>query len=164
MSNLPILQKPPHLYLFTSLHKLKSYKYPSPSFFLHLLPFFFLASCSLQQRSRQGRAPSLASLVHPNSIFSTTSSLNSTTISSPSLCENRLLLLDWGRILLRWQDLGPVPSFWIGAETSLRRAQQGILSASDFPRQDFPNADLTPRLGNPLTHSARFCIDATRKP
>ena len=55
------------------------------------------------------------------------------------------LLLDWGR-------------------TSLRRAQQGILSASDFPRQDYPNADLTPRLGNPLTRSARFFIDATQNP
>jgi len=34
----------------------------------------------------------------------------------PSPCENRPLLLDWGRVFLWRQNLGPVPSFWIGTE------------------------------------------------
>ena len=88
MSNLPILQKPPYLYLIASLHKPKSYKYllsfSLPSFFY--FSFIFLASCS-QQRSHQERAPSLASFL---------TKLHH--LQPPTLCENRLLLLDWGRV------------------------------------------------------------------
>ena len=58
---------------------------------------------------------------------------------SPPLARLRAgtLLLDWDR-------------------TSLRRAQQGILSASDFPRQDFPNADLNPASGQSLNALRAF--------
>ena len=103
-----ILHKPPLFYFIASPHKPKSYKYPLS---FSLSSFYFSSSSSLlpatSNREATKREPPLASLNQP---YSTTFNL------SPSLCEDRPLLLDWGRVLLRWQDLGPVPSFWIGAE------------------------------------------------
>ena len=90
---------------------------PSPSLSPHFL-LLLLLLCFLQptEKPPRERAPSLASFVYPNSIFSTTSSPNSTTFNFPPLpCEDRPLLLDWGRVLLRWCDAkGRYPPFGLG--------------------------------------------------
>jgi len=78
---------PPLLYLIASLHNSIPINTPSPSLSLHLLPFFFFASCS-QERSHQERASSSCFLCSPNS---TTFNL------SPSLCETGHPLGFWPR-------------------------------------------------------------------
>ena len=77
------------------------------SFFILLLLFFFLASCS-QQRSHQERELLLL-LPWTNHTPPPSTSLHHFVRTGSSF---------WIRavFLLRRQDLGPVPSFWIGAE------------------------------------------------
>jgi len=90
----------------------------TPSLSLSLFHFSSSSSSLFPAASNREQGEKL--LLPPlATIISTTPSSSNTTIFfnlSPSLCEGRPLLLVWGRVLLRWQDLGPVPSFWFGTE------------------------------------------------
>jgi len=99
--------KPPLLYSFaplqnpTPINTSSSSLFHSSSFSSSLFP-----AASNREQGEKLLLPPLASII------TTTIFIN----LSPSLCEGRPLLLVWGRVLLRWQDSGPAPSSWFGAE------------------------------------------------
>jgi len=93
----------------------------------------------------------------PRALIWTRASIPAFVVSSQRdsrVCDSRV------RVLLRWQDLGPVPSFWIGAEHPFVGHNKG----STFPPLClFPNADLNPASGQSLDALPAFLHLARRR-
>ena len=95
----PFCKNPPFLSLIASLPKSNPYKYPL-SFSLSSFTSLLLL-CFLQPTEEPPREPPplASSSTLSTSIYTTLTTTKHTTFNLPlSLCENRLLLLDWGRV------------------------------------------------------------------
>ena len=106
--NSPILHKPPSPLFICITSQSYSYKYPlSFSLSSFYFFFFFFASCSLQQRSHQESL--LLLLPWTNHTPPPSTSLHHFVRTGSSFWIGAVFLL-------RRQNLGSVPSFWIGTE------------------------------------------------